>query len=193
MFTTDAILLKKIPVSDGDSLYELFTKDFGKIRTWVSKKKRITPADHGSILHCTISTKQNRNSLESGTIKHAIKTDDLDYSSLIGILRCLQTTATITLPGVVNTSLFEDYHISLPFFETREKSERARELFLMKLFKTHGMGWKREIEKESIIFRKIYTNIEKYPLRAFFHIAELNDTILQEIRQMNQVCMSPYL
>lgn len=193
MFTTDAILLKKIPISDGDSLYELFTKDFGKIRTWVSKKRRITLADHGSILHCTISTNKNRNNLESGTVKYAIKPNDLDYSNLIGILSCLQTTATITPPGVVNASLFEDYHSSLPFFETREKSEKARELFLMKLFKTHGMGWKRQLEKESMVFRKIYANIEKYPLRAFFHIKELNNTILQEIRETNQICMSPYL
>ncbi|PIZ01715.1 hypothetical protein COY60_02100, partial [Candidatus Gracilibacteria bacterium CG_4_10_14_0_8_um_filter_38_28] len=51
VFTTEAIVLKKIPIRDGEELHELFTKDFGKIRAWTKRKKQIASVDHGSIIH----------------------------------------------------------------------------------------------------------------------------------------------
>lgn len=75
MFTTEAILLKKIPIRDGEELHELFTKDFGKIRAWTKKKKQISSVDHGSIIHCVISTKGSKNTVEQSSIKHMIRTE----------------------------------------------------------------------------------------------------------------------
>ena len=52
----------------------------------------------------------------------------------------------------------------------------------MKLMKSHGIGWKRNEERESVIFRKIYKNIDSYNLGAFVKLKELDDNILREIR-----------
>lgn len=63
----------------------------------------------------------------------------------------------------------------------------------MKLLKVHGIGWKRDETNESIVFRKIYKNIESYPLQAFVKLQELNVEVLAEIHRINQVCMSQYV
>lgn len=91
MFTTEAIVLKKIPIRDGEELHELFTKDFGKIRVWTKKRKQIASVDHGSIIHCTISTKGSKNTLESSSIKHMIRTEELDYLGILCPLLCVQS------------------------------------------------------------------------------------------------------
>jgi len=63
----------------------------------------------------------------------------------------------------------------------------------MKLLKVHGVGWKRNEENESILFRKIYKNIDIYTIEAFMKLKELNTEILAEIRSVNQICMSQYI
>lgn len=98
MFTTEAILLKKIPIRDGEELHELFTRDFGKVRAWAKRKKQIASADHGSILHCVISTKGSRNTIEQSSVKHTISTEKLDYISLLSSLRCVQSISLFCPP-----------------------------------------------------------------------------------------------
>lgn len=182
MFTTEAILLKKIPIRDGEELHELFTKDFGKIRAWSKKRKQIASADHGSIIHCVISTKGSRNTVEQSSIKHTIRTEGLDYLSLLRPLLCVQSISLFCPAGNPHLQVFSDYISLLPFFSDREWSEKAKELFVMKLLKSHGVGWKRDETDESMVFRKIYKNIDSYTIGAFVKLKELNTEVLAEIR-----------
>ncbi|MDD5197501.1 MAG: recombination protein O N-terminal domain-containing protein [Candidatus Gracilibacteria bacterium] len=193
MFTTEAILLKKIPIRDGEELHELFTRDFGKIRAWVKKKKQIASVDHGSVIQCVISTKGSRNTLEQSSVKHTIRTEELDYISILCSLLCVQSISLFCPAGSPHGQIYTDYVTLLPFFSNKESSEKAKELFVMKLLKIHGAGWKRNETKESIIFRKIYKNIDSYSIQAFVKLRELNSEILAEIRGINQICMSQYI
>ncbi len=63
----------------------------------------------------------------------------------------------------------------------------------MKLLKSLGVGWQRNEATESIIFRKLYKNIDSYPIGAFVKLKEFDDTVLGEIRGINQICMSQYM
>lgn len=193
MFTTEAILLKKIPIRDGEELHELFTRDFGKIRAWTKKKKQIAGVDHGSVLHCVISTKGSKNTVESSSIKHTIRTEELDYLSLLCPLLCIQSISLFCPAGSPHKQIYSDYVTLLPFFSNKESSEKAKEIFVMKLLKSHGIGWKRNEMSESIIFRKVYKNIDSYPIGAFVKLKELSSEVLAEIRGINQICMSQYL
>ncbi|HBB27066.1 TPA: hypothetical protein DCZ36_01030 [Candidatus Gracilibacteria bacterium] len=193
MFTTEAILLKKIPIRDGEELHELFTRDFGKIRAWVKKRNRIAGVDHGSVIHCVISTKGSKNTLEQSSIKHIIRTEDLDYLSILRSLFCVQSISLFCPVGSPHRQVYTDYVTLLPFFSSKESSEKAKELFVMKLLKNHGAGWKRNETSESIVFRKIYKNIDSYSIQAFVKLKELNSEILSEIRGINQICMSQYM
>lgn len=193
MFTTEAILLKKIPIRDGEELHELFTRDFGKIRAWTKKKKQIAGVDHGSVLHCVISTKGSKNTVESSSIKHTIRTEELDYLSLLCPLLCIQSISLFCPAGSPHQQIYSDYVTLLPFFSNKESSEKAKEIFVMKLLKSHGIGWKRNETSESIIFRKVYKNIDSYPIGAFVKLKELSSEVLAEIRGINQICMSQYL
>lgn len=174
MFSTEAILLKKIPIRDGEELHELFTRDFGKIRVWTKKKKQIAGVDHGSVIHCVISTKGSKNTLESSSVKHIIRTEDLDYLSLLCPLLCVQSISLFCPSGSPDLQAYTDYVALLPFFSHVESSEKAKELFVMKLLKSHGVGWKRDETKESIVFRKIYKNIDVYPIGAFVKLKEFD-------------------
>ena len=109
MFTTEAIVLKKIPIRDGEELHELFTKDFGKIRVWTKKKKQIAGVDHGSVIRCIISTKGSKNTLESSTLKHIIHTEDLDYLSLLCPLFCVRSISLFCPSGDPYTQVYMDY------------------------------------------------------------------------------------
>lgn len=182
MFSTEAIVLKKIPIRDSEELHELFTKDFGKIRVWTKKKKQIAGVDHGSIIHCIISTKGSKNTLESSNIKHVIQTEDLDYLSLLCPLLCVQSISTFCPSGNPHPQVYSDYVTLLPFFGKKEWSEKSKELFVMKLLKSHGVGWKRNETSESIVFRKIYKNIDSYSIGAFVQLKELDSEVLSEIR-----------
>lgn len=193
MFTTEAIILKKIPIRDGEELHELFTRDFGKIRAWTKKKKQVSSVDHGSIIHCTISTKGSKNTVEQSSIKHVIRTEGLDYTSLLCPLLCVQSISMFCPTGNPYMQIYSDYTALLPFFSNPEWSEKAKELFIMKLLKTHGVGWQRDETKETIVFRKIYKNIDSYPIGAFVQIKELTTEIIAEIRRANQVCMIQYI
>lgn len=193
MFSTEAIILKKIPIRDGDELHELFTRDFGKIRAWTRKKKQIASVDHGSIIHCVISTKGSKNTLESSSVKAVLRTEELDYLSLLCPLLCVQSISTFCPSGNPHIGTYDDYVSLLPFFGDKGSSEKAKELFVMKLLKSHGIGWKRDEARESIVFRKIYRNIDSYPLGAFLKLRELDHAVLSEIRYANQICMSQYM
>lgn len=182
MFTTEAILLKKIPIRDGEELHELFTRDFGKIRAWAKKKKQVAGADHGSIIHCVISTKGSKNTVEQSSVKHVIRTEGLDYLSLLCPLRCVQSISLFCPMGTPHAQVYSDYAALLPIFSNTEWSEKAKEIFVMKLLKSHGVGWKRDEVKESIVFRKIYKNIDSYPIAAFVKLKELTTEVLTEIR-----------
>lgn len=182
MFSTEAIVLKKIPIRDGEELHELFTKEFGKIRVWTKKKKQIASVDHGSIIQCVISTKGQKNTLESSSVKAMLRTEDLDYLSVLCPLLCVQNISTFCPAGSPDLGTYTDYVSLLPFFGSRESSEKAKELFILKLLKNHGAGWKRDEERESIVFRKIYRNIDSYPLQAFLKLKELDDQVLTEMR-----------
>lgn len=193
MFTTEAILLKKIPIRDGEELHELFTRDFGKIRVWSKKKKQITKVDHGSIISCVISTKGSKNTLESSSIKYILKTENLDYLSILCPLLCVQSISIFCPSGNPYIQVYTDYISLLPLFAEKIWSEKSKELFIMKLLKMHGVGWKRDEVNESIVFRKIYKNIDSYPLQAFIKLSELDSKVLSEIRGINQICMSQYM
>lgn len=193
MFTTEAIVLKKIPIRDGEELHELFTKDFGKIRVWTKKKKQIAGVDHGSIIHCVISTKGSKNTLESSNIKQTIRTEGLNYLSLLCPLACVQSISLFCPVGIPYMQVFSDYTTLLPIFGDEIWSEKAKELFVMKLLKSHGAGWKRDKTTESIVFQKIYKNIDSYPIGAFVKLPELSVEVLAEIRGANQICMSQYM
>jgi len=193
VFTTEAIVLKKIPIRDGEELHELFTKDFGKIRAWTKRKKQIASVDHGSIIHCVISTKGSRNTLEQSSIKQTIRTEELDYLGVLCPLIRKQSISLFCPAGSPHAQVYSDYASLLPFFSNTEWSEKAKELFVMKLLKIHGVGWKRNEENESILFRKIYKNIDIYTIEAFMKLKELNTEILAEIRGINQICMSQYI
>ncbi|MDD2917138.1 MAG: recombination protein O N-terminal domain-containing protein [Candidatus Gracilibacteria bacterium] len=193
MFTTEAIVLKKIPIRDGEELHELFTKDFGKVRVWVKKRKQIAHVDHGSIIHGTISTKGSKNTLEQSSIKHMIRTEELDYLGILCPLLCVQSISIFCPMGGPYGQVYSDYMSLLPLFSSIEWVEKSKELFVMKLLKSHGVGWKREESKESIIFRKIYKNIGSYPIQAFVKLPQLDMEVLAEIRKVNQICMSQYM
>ena len=193
MFTTEAILLKKIPIRDGEELHELFSRDFGKIRAWTKKKKQIATADHGSVIQCVISTKGSKNTLESSNIKHTIRTENLDYLSILCPLLCVQSISTFCPSGNPHMQIYTDYISLLPLFAEKKWSEKGKELFVMKLLKSHGIGWKRDEINESIIFRKIYKNIDSYPIQAFVKLSEFDSKVLSEIRGINQICMSQYM
>jgi recombinational DNA repair protein (RecF pathway) len=182
VFTTEAIVLKKIPIRDGEEIHELFTKDFGKIRVWTKKRKQLVAVDHGSIINCVISTKGSKNTLESSNIKHTIRTEELDYISLLCPLTCIQAISLFCPVGSPHLQIYTDYMTLLTLFSNREWSEKAKEVFILKLLKSHGVGWKRDETKESIIFRKMYKNIDSYPIQAFVKLRELNTEILAEIR-----------
>lgn len=193
MFSTEAIVLKKIPIRDGEQLHELFTKDFGKIRAWTKKKKQIADTDHGSIIHCVISTKGSKNTLEQSSIKQVIRTEEMDYLSILSPLVCVQSISLFCPVGNPYVQVYTDYRTLLPLFGDRQWNEKAKELFILKLLKSHGVGWKRDETQESIVFRKIYKNIESYPLESFVKLKELNNEVLREIRCANQICMSQYM
>lgn len=192
MFSTEAILLKKIPIRDGEELHELFTRDFGKVRAWTRKKKQIAGVDHGSVIHCVISTKGSKNTLEQSSIKHTIRTEGLDYLSVLCPLLCVQSISLFCPSGSPHLQTYADYVSLLPLFSHVDTSEKAKELFVLKLLKSHGVGWQRSEATESIIFRKIYKNIDSYPIQAFVKLPELNEEVLAEIRGVNQICMSQY-
>ena len=63
----------------------------------------------------------------------------------------------------------------------------------MKLLKSSGIGWTRNEKHESLVFRKIYKNIESYNIQAFVQLKELDSKVLAEIRSANQICMSQYI
>lgn len=193
MFTTEAIVLKKIPIRDGEELHELFTKDFGKIRVWTKKRKQIASVDHGSVIQCTISTKGSKNTLESSNIKHMIRTEELDYLGILCPLLCVQSISLFCPAWNPYLQVYTDYISILPFLSHCRSTERAKELFIMKLLKTHGVGWKRDEATESIVFRKIYKNIDSYPLTAFVQMKEIDGDLVTEIRWINQICMSQYI
>lgn len=174
MFTTEAIVLKKIPIRDGEELHELFTRDFGKIRVWTKKKKQIALVDHGSVIHCVISTKGSKNTLEQSSIKHSIRTEELDYLSILAPLLCIHSISLFCPAGSPHLQVYADYVTLLPFFGNTEWSEKSKELFVMKLLKSHGAGWKRNEADESIVFRKIYRNIDSYSIGAFVKLKELD-------------------
>lgn len=193
MFSTEAILLKKIPIRDGEELHELFTRDFGKVRAWTRKKKQIAAVDHGSVIHCVISTKGSKNTLEQSSIKHTIRTEGLDYLSILCPLLCVQSISQFCPSGSPHIQIYVDYLALLPLFSQTESSEKAKELFVLKLLKSHGVGWQRNEATESIVFRKIHKNIDSYPIQAFVKLPELDATVLAEIRGVNQICMSQYI
>lgn len=193
MFSTEAIVLKKIPIRDGEELHELFTKDFGKVRVWTKKRKQIASVDHGSIIQCTISTKGSKNTLEQSSIKHMIRTEELDYLSILCPLLCVQSISLFCPTGSPYMQVYADYMALLPLFSSMEWSEKSKELFVMKLLKSHGVGWKRDEATESIVFKKIYKNIDSYSLPAFVKLREFDTDVLKEIRSINQICMSQYM
>ena len=62
----------------------------------------------------------------------------------------------------------------------------------MKLLKTSGVAWRRT-ETESIIFKKVYANIEQYSLKGFYALKEIEEGVLEEIRCANQNCLVSYV
>ena len=96
MFRTEAIVLKKTPIRDGEYLYHLFSRDFGKIRAWGNKRKKLPAVDHGSVVQCLLSTKQGKNTIESSEVVRTIQTDNTDYRCLLNILNCLRTVDSIS-------------------------------------------------------------------------------------------------
>ncbi len=120
MFNTEAILLKKIPIRDGEELHELFTRDFGKIRAWTKKKKQIASADHGSVIGCVISTKGSKNTLESSNIKYVIQTENLDYLGVLCPLLCIQSISLFCPSGSPHTQVYNDYVSLLPYWSNSQ-------------------------------------------------------------------------
>lgn len=115
-------------------------------------------------------------------MRHAIRTEDLDYLSILCPLLCVKSISLFCPIGNPYIQIYNDYVSLFPFFSDIEWSEKGKELFILKLLKSHGVGWKRNESQESIIFRKIYKNIETYSLQAFLKLREFDSEVLDEIR-----------
>lgn len=66
-----------------------------------------------------------------------IRTEELDYLGVLCPLLCVQSISLFCPTGSPHMQVYSDYVALLPFFSQKEWSERSKELFVMKLLKSH--------------------------------------------------------
>lgn len=177
-------------IRDGEYLYHLFSRDFGKITVWANKKRKIAPIDSGSIISAAISTREGKNSFERSETKRVVHTEGLDYAGLSNILRLLKVIHDLYPEWIPNTTIFADYQENLDLLENREQNEFLIELFLLKLLKNSGVISSRNDSENPLSI--LYHSIDRKPLRSVC-LEWPENTILTQIRRVNDFSLAAYL
>lgn len=178
MHVTESVFLKKSPISESEFVYELWSREFGKIRAFTKEKKIESKLDVGSLFQATIDTKGNTNRLVSCKLRRNLSTESLDYTSTLGFLKIVDTLSRSLPEGVPNIPLFDEFTICHPFFERTVDGRKTGIFFLLKLAKTLGTF---ETPKDaSDLFRRLEKAIVLYEVPKLLEIRGMSDALVSE-------------
>ena len=118
MHVTECVFFKRTPIGDQEFVYELWSRDFGKIRAFAKEKKNESRADTGSFIQANLETKGEKNRLVSFKLRKNVSSEKMDYASAVAYLKVVSTLSGTLPEGIPNKKLFEAYLESLPHFES---------------------------------------------------------------------------
>ncbi len=189
MHVTECVFFKRTHIGDREFVYELWSRDFGKIRAFAKEKRTETFPDVGSLIQANIETKGEKNRLVSFKIRKNVSSEAMDYGSAISFLKTVSALSKSLPEGVPNHSLFESYVDALTFFEGAENA-RTTAAFLTKLAKT--MGTYSLPETASPLLRKFEKAIERYGVAAVCKMKGIDPPLVREAVLAAELALARY-
>lgn len=118
MHVTECVFLRRTPIADADCVYELWSREFGKIRAFAKEKKAEPKMDCGCLLQANVETKGERNRLVSFKVRKNVSTENMGYEAALDFLKTVAALSKSLPEGVPNRKLFDAYRDSLPYYES---------------------------------------------------------------------------
>lgn len=189
MHVTECVFFKRTPIGDQEFVYELWSRDFGKIRAFAKEKKNESRADTGSLIQANVDTKGEKNRLVSFKLRKNVSSENMDYRSAVTFLKVVSTLSTSLPEGVPNRKLFEAYECSLGHFES-EGCRKASAIFLSKLAKT--LGTYALPDNASPMLKRFDAAIASYDVPTLHQIQGIEPPLIEEALLAAELALARY-
>lgn len=190
MHVTECVFFKRTPLGEHDFVYELWSRDFGKIRAFAKEKRQEARADTGSLIQANVDTKGERNRLVSFKLRKNVSPENLGYDGALSFLKTVASLSSCLPEGVPNATLFSHYVASLPFFENRDSARKASAIFLMKLART--LGTYKSPENASVTLRKFEAAVDAYDVKTLHAVRGIDDALVEEAFVSAELALARY-
>jgi recombinational DNA repair protein (RecF pathway) len=189
MHVTECVFFKRTGVGEQEFVYELWSREFGKIRAFAKEKKVEARADVGSVIQANIETKGEKNRLVSFKLRKNVSSDAMDYEAAVSFLKTVSALSKSLPEGIPNRSLFESYVEALPFFESTDNSKTVA-AFLTKLAK--ALGTYCVPENASPLLRKFERAVERYDLATVSKMKGVDPPLVREAVLAAELALARY-
>ncbi len=190
MHVTESIFLKRTGISESDAVYELWSRDFGRIRAFASEKRAGPKFDTGCLIQASVETKGGRNRLVSAKLRKNLNFEGLDYDGVLSFLKTVRSVAEALPEGVPAKTLFDEFVRSQPFFEDPGRCRKAGTFFRLKFAQTLGTY---EIPKSaSEAFRRLSRATGTYAMDDLVRIAGIEPLLLEEADSVAESAFRKY-
>ncbi|MDQ1344108.1 MAG: rep/recomb RecO protein [Patescibacteria group bacterium] len=189
MHVTECVFFKRTPIGDHEFVYELWSREFGKIRAFAKEKKNECRADTGSVIQANVETKGERNRLVSFKVRKNLSSEKMDYAAAVAFLKTVSALSSALPEGIPNRKLFEAYEASLPYYEKGE-CRKASAILLSKLAKT--LGTYALPENASPMLKRFDTAISSYDVGTLHSIKGIDDGLVNEAFLAAELALARY-
>lgn len=173
-------------------MVSIFTKDFGKIKAWLTESKTKSPIDIGNIYNFSIKTNNNINKIDNYKSKKIFNLAWLDFYRINLILELIAAFDKVLPEWMVFDSIFDDYYNNFEHINNPQQNTKIINLLMLKLFKKIWIA-KTPANQYSINFQKIYSVILSFQIGKILEIKWINDNEINEIKKYNTDTLQSYL
>lgn len=178
MFRSNAIIIHKQKIRDGQTRIILFTRDFGRVTGW--EKKPQSP-DVWSIVEVSIERNWSQNTIKNFDIRTSISQEFWKYEEALWFLYILQTLYDLLPESSPHTSIFDDVTDMIKMLSTQVGKLQLFLLIHMRILKKLW-SLRDELFLYDKILNYIYINIDSKNIQSILNSKPLEESSLQSIQ-----------